>query len=237
MEKKRREYRKKIKVSFDEEIITKYKAEEILSEQKVIEQNNTDASFIKINNDPVQNQKGKKRKVAQVKVGENINFKDKEKIKDSKEKRKSAELDNIVTSKTEPEEQEKTTEKKESIRARKREKHAQLLEQRKLKVDLQLQQNALNYLSLWKHDRSEWKFEKLKQIWLQKNLFDTSKIPNDFWETTVNYFNGAKGHSRQEVLEAALKIVDREEQSDQDLDNSELQEQLRRARNIIQILQ
>ncbi|KAJ8933906.1 hypothetical protein NQ314_013706 [Rhamnusium bicolor] len=126
----------------------------------------------------------------------------------------------------------------ESIRAQKRKKHAKLLEEKRLKAVVATQQNVLNYLSKWKHSRDEWKFEKLKQIWLQQNLFDCSKIPNEFWETAVDYFSGSKGFIRNCVLRDALKIIENENESSQE-DNADENYLLilKRARDIVQTLQ
>ncbi|XP_060532324.1 uncharacterized protein C7orf50 homolog [Cylas formicarius] len=123
--------------------------------------------------------------------------------------------------------------KKESIRSKKREKHAQLIQEKKIKVQLDFQQKALNYLSNWKYCRSQWKFEKLRQIYLQQNLFDSDKIPQKFWEIVLEYFSGAKGQSRQLVLDAALKIVEQEQNSGETVQ----EEKIKRAQDILQYLQ
>ncbi|XP_018567868.1 uncharacterized protein C7orf50 [Anoplophora glabripennis] len=125
----------------------------------------------------------------------------------------------------------------ESIRAQKRKKHAKLLEEKRLKGEVVSQQNALNYLSKWKHCRSEWKFEKLKQIWLQQNLFDTSKIPSEFWETALEYFNGSKGFIRNVVLRDALKIIEKEESTEEENADENYLLIVKRARDIVQNLQ
>lgn len=125
----------------------------------------------------------------------------------------------------------------ESIRAQKRKKHAKLLEDKRLKTELTTQENTLNYLSKWKHCRSEWKFEKLKQIWLQQNLFDASKIPNEFWETAVEYFSGSKGFIRNVVMRDALKIIEKEESTEEEDTDENYLLILKRARDIVQNLQ
>lgn len=131
----------------------------------------------------------------------------------------------------------KSKKTKESIRSLKRKKHVQLLEEKKLKTDFKLQQGALNYLSLWKHAKSEWKFEKLKQIWLQQNLFVTNKIPKECWETAVEYFNGAKGAIRKVILSDALRIIQEEDKAEAKNEDEDYQIRLKRARDIIQNLQ
>ncbi|CAH1985670.1 unnamed protein product [Acanthoscelides obtectus] len=153
-------------------------------------------------------------------------------------KKKRKEIENSVPQEdndvdgTEP-----IVEKKESIRAQKRRKHAELLSQKKMKAELKMQQSALNYLSKWKHSRSDWKFEKLKQIWLQQNLYDEANIPKEFWEVTVEYFAGSKGSTRDTILKEAVKIIEKEEQSEESNDDEDYQMKLQRARDIIQYLQ
>lgn len=37
-------------------------------------------------------------------------------------------------------------------------------------------EKAISYLETWKNDRNKWKFEKLTQIWLFKNMFDENMV-------------------------------------------------------------
>lgn len=120
--------------------------------------------------------------------------------------------------------------KTESIRERKRKKYAKLVEDKKLKTELALQQKSLNYLSKWKHSRADWKFEKLRQIWLQENMFNSDKIPDEFWGILVEYFSNSKGKARDFIVDKALKFIDAEENS------SEGNLDIIRARSIIQNL-
>lgn len=215
--------RNKNKVSFDEEVITKNNAEILLSEQ-----NNSNKCVESVELEEQKVKKRKKRKMLEV---------SEEALKEIK-KPKEEEIDDVNENETSEQTNEKVLqdEKKESIRSQKRKKHAKILEEKKLKAEFQYQQKALNYLSKWKHSRSEWKFEKLRQVWLQKNLLDESKLPNEFWETVVQYFTGAKGRCRQEILDEAIKVVEKENPEDEEM-SEEFKNQLKRARNIVQILQ
>lgn len=38
------------------------------------------------------------------------------------------------------------------------------------------QERAFEYLMQWKNDRSNWKFKKIYQLWLVKNIYDTTKV-------------------------------------------------------------
>lgn len=139
-----------------------------------------------------------------------------------------------------------TIQKEESKRAKKRKKHQQLLLEKKVKVDLVMQEKSLNYLSRWKHNRDEWKFEKLRQVWLQQNIFDSDRIPDQFWETLVEYFSNAQGKIRQTLIDDAVKIIEKsenevvqtdvDEESADDAKKSQLNK-IQRAKDIIQNLQ
>lgn len=37
-------------------------------------------------------------------------------------------------------------------------------------------EKCMNYLKRWHDDRQNWKFEKLRQIWLFRNMLDPSKV-------------------------------------------------------------
>ncbi|XP_028127750.2 uncharacterized protein C7orf50 [Diabrotica virgifera virgifera] len=131
---------------------------------------------------------------------------------------------------------ENSTENTESKRAKRRKKHLELQVAKKLKATLVTQENCLNYLSKWKHSRSEWKFEKLKQIWLSNNLFDSAKIPEEFWATTLEYFTQSRGFVRKVILRDALKLIENDK-ADEDNPDEEYQSKLKRARDIVQSLQ
>ena len=67
----------------------------------------------------------------------------------------------------------------------KRKKHVKRKKSKKNKVHTQKSCNeenkekSVNYLKQWQRDRQNWKFEKLRQIWLLKNMFCTSNVSTD----------------------------------------------------------
>lgn len=96
---------------------------------------------------------------------------------------------------------------KKSIRQMKREKFAlRQAEATALSKD-QLKSQSLNYLSQWKHDRQNWKFMKVKQLWLFKNKFTNNLVPDASWPVLLEYFNSAKGNIRNMLLEDANKVI------------------------------
>lgn len=233
----KRQRKGKSKISFDEEVVTKDFAKQLFSEE-IEDKKQTEGVG-------THDKQKVKRKRNREMTEHNENTKE-TKINKKKPKlinnptdisNNETQLQTEGSDKSEVPKETQTDGKKESIRSQKRKKHTKLLEDKKIKVELELQQKALNYISLWKHNRLEWKFEKLRQVWLQQNLFDASKIPSDFWDTTVQYFSGAKGQSRQTVLDQAIKYIEDEEKSLEKSADEDYQIRVKRARDIVQNLE
>lgn len=244
----------KSKIVFDKEVVTKETAEKLVAQHEITEQVNKNdkqstetANFkresdenLKKNGSAYNSSKPKKKKKRKQKVEEEVIEAKKQKADDpetpdeetdeAQQENESAE--NLNTIKPE-------VKREDSIRAIKRKKHAALMQEKKLKAELALQQKCLNYLSQWKHNKSEWKFEKLKQVWLQQNMLSVEKVPEEMWDTLVEYFGGCKGKARETIIKDALKVIE----ADDDEENQEKEEteddgvKLKRARDIIQNLQ
>lgn len=143
---------------------------------------------------------------------------------------------------------------KKSIRQMKKEKHAQRLAEAQSASKDQLKSQCLNYLSQWKHDKQNWKFMKVKQVWLQKHKFSSNLIPDASWPTLLAYFDSAKGNVRNILLEDANKVIKQMDdwteslaskgKKDDELDDDEESEtpkpdetSYKRARDLIQCLE
>ncbi|XP_028036314.1 uncharacterized protein C7orf50 [Bombyx mandarina] len=102
-----------------------------------------------------------------------------------------------------------TTDKKgkKSIRQTKRENYLKRQAQAAELSKNQLKSQCLSYLSQWKHDKQNWKFMKVKQLWLLKNKFSTNLVPDESWQTLIEYFESAKGNVRTLLLEDAKKVI------------------------------
>ncbi|EGI58158.1 PREDICTED: uncharacterized protein C7orf50 homolog [Acromyrmex echinatior] len=99
-------------------------------------------------------------------------------------------------------------------------------------------QKALNYVSLWKHSRNEWKFEKLKQIWLMDNLLDDNSISDNLFPIVLEYFEGCKGMAREVLLRKGMEII-RKAEAEADEDNKNeimMSTTYKRARQLLQTL-
>ncbi|XP_068618203.1 uncharacterized protein C7orf50 homolog [Battus philenor] len=99
------------------------------------------------------------------------------------------------------------TKNKKSNRQLKKEKHAERQAAAAAVAKDQLKSQCLNYLSQWKHDKDNWKFMKAKQVWLLKNKFSSSLIPDASWPILLEYFESAKGNVRNILLADANKII------------------------------
>lgn len=141
-----------------------------------------------------------------------------------------------------------------SIRQMKKEKHAQRLADAQIASKDQLKTQCLNYLSQWKHDKQNWKFMKVKQVWLFKNKFSSKLVPNESWPTLLEYFESAMGNIRKLLLEDANKVIkqmddwkekngnqenkeDSDEETEAKEDSKPDETTYKRARDLIQCLQ
>ncbi|XP_011502281.1 PREDICTED: uncharacterized protein C7orf50 homolog [Ceratosolen solmsi marchali] len=96
-------------------------------------------------------------------------------------------------------------------------------------------QKALNYVSQWKHVRNEWKFEKLKQIWLMDNLLNVKYVPDKSFTIILEYFEGCVGSAKKQLVNKAMEVVKKLEDK---IKNDEIEETIeyKRARQLLQTL-
>ncbi|CAG2187752.1 unnamed protein product [Mytilus edulis] len=86
---------------------------------------------------------------------------------------------------------------------------------------------AIAYLKLWKKNREEWKFQKVRQVWLLSNMLDSEMVKGKHFETLLLYLDGLKGKARETTSTAAQNIIESESDSGVKVD---------RARQIVQQL-
>lgn len=88
----------------------------------------------------------------------------------------------------------------------------------------------------WKHSRSEWKFEKLKQIWLMDNLLDENSIPDTIFSLVLEYFEGCKGTARKVLVQKGMDVIKKAE-NDEEIKNDIIESTAyKRARQLLQVL-
>lgn len=227
---KKKRNRNKKKIIFDEESISKDEATKILLEDEEKRNANT--------NNNTKSSKKREKKAKQTQDIQTPNDNEAPPIKKSKKRNANKPIEQS-TPETVVEELDPTKpeiKRTESIRERKRKRHKKLIEDKRIKVDETMQKECLNYLSKWKHSKDDWKFVKLKQIWIQKNVFEEDKIPKDFWNTALEYFNSSKGKSRDVLLQTSLKIIENVDSSQVER-TDEQKLKYNRAREIVQFLQ
>jgi hypothetical protein len=100
-------------------------------------------------------------------------------------------------------------------------------------------QACQEYLENWKHRKSLWKFQKVRQVWLLQHMYDTEQVSNDTFGIMVEYLEGLKGAGRTTTLAEAEKVLSKSasaEGSTSGLDGEESVVQ-RRAAAVIEVLQ
>ena len=85
---------------------------------------------------------------------------------------------------------------------------------------------AHEYLSNWKYDSANWKFNKNTQSWLCRHMYDVDKVPKAVFSLLMEYIEGLKGFTRDWVNEDAVRRVLRykaweKKQNDDGDDNDE----------------
>ncbi|KAF7993789.1 hypothetical protein HCN44_010396 [Aphidius gifuensis] len=95
---------------------------------------------------------------------------------------------------------------------------------------------ALEYVSIWKHSKNTWKFEKLKQIWLMENLLDENSVPKTLFPTVLEYFEGCKGMARETLLKKAMSVIKKHEKNVEESEDAEETVEYIRARELLQAL-
>ncbi|KFY28593.1 hypothetical protein V493_02856 [Pseudogymnoascus sp. VKM F-4281 (FW-2241)] len=69
---------------------------------------------------------------------------------------------------------------------------------------------ALTYLTQFHSDKANWKFNKINQIAVLKNAFDTDLIPTEHNQPLYAYITGLKGVARVHLRDRALEIRDKD---------------------------
>lgn len=80
-----------------------------------------------------------------------------------------------------------------SKRQKKREKRIQISTRDK---DKEVEKTVL-YLTKWDSSRDEWKYEKLRQIYVQKNIFDDSIISDEHSDVAIRYLSTSQVRTKQ----------------------------------------
>ncbi|KAL3875623.1 hypothetical protein ACJMK2_033555 [Sinanodonta woodiana] len=106
----------------------------------------------------------------------------------------------------------------------------------KQKSDSESQTNALEYLRQWQSDGENWKFQKVRQVWLLHNVYNKDKIGEKDFDILLRYLEPLRGRAREKTLSEAEEIMKSYESKEEaDMDEEKLLK-VQRARQVIQIL-
>lgn len=94
-----------------------------------------------------------------------------------------------------------------TVRQKKKQKHKQRLELQKDQTENKERYRNEDYLRKWKNSRSEWKFEKLRQISIQQTVFDEDKIGVEMWPIALEYLSGSKGAAKAQMIKLAEQCI------------------------------
>jgi nitrate reductase assembly molybdenum cofactor insertion protein NarJ len=95
-----------------------------------------------------------------------------------------------------------------TLRSKKRIKHEELQKTLKDKFDTKRRDEVLQYLTAWKSDKAQWKFQKVKQMFIEKQIFNSEEIPDEIWPTALEYLSGSRDASKQALLKAARDMTE-----------------------------
>lgn len=228
------------KVSFDAETVPKELAKEIIQNSSSSQADSTSSQPDKKR---IKKKKKDKQPVNDNQTSNNIETRQPNSADDKNHEGENDEATKPAEAKDQENAAKAPTSKSDSKRAQKRKKHELILAEKKVKVEVTMQTKCLGYLTLWKHNRNEWKFEKLKQIWLQQSMFDSDKVPDQFWEILLAYIGNAKGKIRGIIVGEANKIIEEEAEKQTDREGGEETVEmsfddvkLQRARDVLQNL-
>uniref|UniRef100_A0A1B0DGC8 Uncharacterized protein n=1 Tax=Phlebotomus papatasi TaxID=29031 RepID=A0A1B0DGC8_PHLPP len=127
----------------------------------------------------------------------------------------------------------------ETVRGKKRKFTQKNAEQSKEKLKNLEKESAVTYLKRWKNEKNRWKFEKLKQIFIQNNALNEDKFDEEMWPIVLEYLEKSKGASRKFVIDTAEKVIQEVDQAiEEDSQKTALLKGSRylRARELLQIL-
>ncbi|XP_053688267.1 uncharacterized protein C7orf50 homolog [Sabethes cyaneus] len=123
-------------------------------------------------------------------------------------------------------------------RAKRREKHAKNQQDKQEQSKNREKQDVCQYLQTWNDNREKWKFQKLKQIYIQEHVFDEDLLDDTIWPIVLEYISGTKGSGKETLSNRAKTIIKDVDRQAKDSGDKSLLEgsKYRRARDVLQYL-
>uniref|UniRef100_A0A1B6I3C4 WKF domain-containing protein n=1 Tax=Homalodisca liturata TaxID=320908 RepID=A0A1B6I3C4_9HEMI len=156
---------------------------------------------------------------------------------DSAKKEKTTQLPDYIALETKP--NNVSTEVKKS---KKKNKKPQMKPQPKFN-DAEVNLRGINYLTKWRDDKKNWKFDKNMQKRLITIMFDETKLPEESFQTFLEYMAGGSESIKKVVLSKANNIISEMEkwnnlsEKAKETATKVEESQYDRARNLVQYLQ
>ncbi|XP_063700765.1 uncharacterized protein C7orf50 homolog [Culicoides brevitarsis] len=128
----------------------------------------------------------------------------------------------------------------ESKRSKKRKKYNEKIEKStNIRADKKFLDEIAAYLTKWETDKDSWKFQKVKQMFIQNNVFNDKIISDDIWHTTLSYLGSSRGKAKELLKENAQKVIEKVDADFESSQNKELLQQktYTRARELLQMLE
>ncbi|XP_059509910.1 uncharacterized protein C7orf50 homolog isoform X1 [Stegostoma tigrinum] len=93
---------------------------------------------------------------------------------------------------------------------------------------------ALEYLTRWSKKHKDWRFQKTRQTWLLKHIYDYHKISDKHFTMLLKYLNGLKGNAREVTIQKAEALMKEFETTDDCTEDRSAK--IERIRQVLQLL-
>ncbi|CAH1793780.1 unnamed protein product [Owenia fusiformis] len=176
----------------------------------------TESKKLAIDNDPTKEDISKKKRPKQEneELSETTNKKTKTIDESSELDNDSIQKDKETVIKSKPVKSKKKKHKKSKVRNNSFDETE--LQGEKEKPDVQ--KLCLQYLKEWKTNKEKWSFQKVRQVWLLKHMYDVEKIPDEDFEILLSYLEGLKGKAREVTIQNAEELLNDDDSDSTDDD-------------------
>lgn len=65
------------------------------------------------------------------------------------------------------------------------------------------------YLKRWKYEKDDWKYQKARQIYLQKFILDEQKVIEDVWALALEYISNTQGNGKELLINTCKSLIEK----------------------------
>lgn len=95
-------------------------------------------------------------------------------------------------------------------------------------------QLALEYLTTWSKNRTEWRFQKTRQKWLLQHMYDCDQISDKHFTMLLGYMEGLQGNARELTIQKTEALM---KESDSTGDAPDISvDKMERMKQVLQLL-